>query len=108
MNPDPTEVFPDAVTVTSTSPGVVAAGIVAVISVGDTTFTLEAATEPKFTEDAPETKLLPIIVAVPPPARDEESGVMEVIVVAVVVRIIVPLELYPTASQDVDETQDTP
>ena len=51
----------------------------AVILVEDTTSTLDAATEPKFTEDSPE-RLVPMIVAVPPPERGEESGVIEVIV----------------------------
>ena len=90
MNPDPAEVFPEDITVTSTSPGLDPAGIVTVISVEDTTFTLDAGVEPKFTEDSPE-RSVPMIVAVPPPARGEESGVIEMIVGAVgaVVRITV-------------------
>jgi phage terminase large subunit-like protein len=61
---------------------VLAAGIVAVTSVEETLFTLVAGVDPKLTPDTPE-RLAPIIVAVPPPARGEESGVIEVIVGAV-------------------------
>ena len=82
MNPDPAEVFPPACTVTSTNPGVLAAGIVAVTSVEETLFTLVAGVDPKLTPDTPE-RLVPMMVAVPPPARGEESGVIEVIVGAV-------------------------
>ena len=82
MNPDPAEVLPDAVTVTSTNPGVLAAGIVAVTSVEEILFTLVAGIDPKLTPDTPE-RLVPMMVAVPPPARGEESGVIEVIVGAV-------------------------
>ena len=84
MNPDPAEVLPDAVTVTSTNPGVLAAGIVAVTSVEEILFTLVAGIDPKLTPDTPE-RLVPMMVAVPPPARGEESGVIEVIVGAGVV-----------------------
>ena len=79
MNPAPADVCPDACTVTSTNPGDEAAGIVTVISVEDTAFTLIAAVDPKLTADAAK-RLVPIIVAVPPPASGDESGVIEVIV----------------------------
>ena len=82
MNPDPAEVLPDTWTVTSTNPGVLAAGIVAVTSVEETLFTLVAGVDPKLTPDTPE-RLVPMMVAVPPPAKGEESGVIEVIVGAV-------------------------
>ena len=59
-----------------------AAGIVAVTSVEETLFTLFAGVDPKLTPDTPE-RLVPMMVAVPPPARGEESGVIEVIVGAV-------------------------
>ena len=79
MNPDPTEVFPEDITVTSTSPGLVTGGIVAVTSVEEILFTLVAGVDPKLTPDTPE-RLVPMMVAVPPPARGEESGVIEVMV----------------------------
>ena len=79
MNPDPAEVFPEDITATSTSPGLVAGGIVAVTSVEEIFFTLVAGVDPKLTPDTPE-RLVPMMVAVPPPARGEESGVIEVMV----------------------------
>jgi hypothetical protein len=79
MKPTPGEVVLDACTVTFTSPGEVAAGIVAVISVEDTPFTLVAGVAPKLTADMLE-RLVPMMVAVPPPASGDESGVIDVIV----------------------------
>ena len=106
MNPDPAEVFPEDITVTSTSPGLVAGGIVAVILVEDTTVVAVAVMDPNITV-ASEAKLYPMIVAVPPPERGEESGVIEVMVVAVV-RITMSLKVPPTASQELAEIHDTP
>jgi hypothetical protein len=57
----------------------VAGGIVAVILVEDTTVVAVAVIDPNATV-APEVKLAPMIVAVPPPERGEESGVIEVMV----------------------------
>ena len=51
----------------------------AVILVEDTTVVAVAVIDPNATV-APEVKLVPMIVAVPPPERGEESGVIEVMV----------------------------
>lgn len=64
------------VTVTPVAPGVLAAGMVAVTSEEDTDLTSVAAIAPKWTAVTP-ARPLPTMVAVPPPARVEESGVME-------------------------------
>ena len=50
-----------------------------VTSAEEILFTLVAGVDPKLTPDTPE-RLVPMMMAVPPPARGEESGVMEVIV----------------------------
>ena len=106
MNPDPAEVTPEIVTVTSTSPGLDPGGIVTVISSEDTTVVVVAVMDPNITA-APGAKLVPMIVAVPPPARGEEFGVMEVMVRAVVSMTLLS-ELPPTASQKFVERHDTP
>ena len=49
------------------------------ILVEEILFTLVAGVDPKLTPDTPE-RLVPMMVAVPPPARGEESGVIEVMV----------------------------
>ena len=51
----------------------------AVILVGDTTVVAVAVMDPNITVVS-EAKLYPMIVAVPPPERGEESGVIEVMV----------------------------
>ena len=50
-----------------------------VILVGDTTVVAVAVMDPNITVVS-EAKLYPMIVAVPPPERGEESGVIEVMV----------------------------
>ena len=76
------------------------------ILVEDTTVVAVAVMDPNITVES-EAKLYPMIVAVPPPERGEESGVIEVMVVAVV-RITMSLKVYPTASQKLAEAHDTP
>ena len=51
----------------------------AVILVEDTTVVAVAVIDPNITVES-EAKLYPMIVAVPPPERGEESGVIEVMV----------------------------
>ena len=51
----------------------------AVILVEDTTVVAVAVIDPNITAES-EAKLYPMIVAVPPPERGEESGVIEVMV----------------------------
>ena len=51
----------------------------AVILVEDTTVVAVAVMDPNITVES-EAKLYPMIVAVPPPERGEESGVIEVMV----------------------------
>ncbi len=63
---------PGVVTVTSTAPGL-AAGAVAVRWVADWTLTAVAGFEPKSTV-APETKFVPVIVIVFPPASGPAAG----------------------------------
>ncbi len=71
-------VVPDGVvTVTSTVPGSLPAGTVAVTSVSLTTVTAVAGTSPKWTADVP-VRLLPLTVTVVPPAIGPNSGVMPV------------------------------
>jgi len=77
--PLPPEVPPAVVTVTSTVPGVLVAGMVAVTSVDDTTVTLVAAVVPKVTAVAPDSSV-PVMATEVPPVMGPESGETDVIV----------------------------
>ena len=65
------------VTCTSTAPGVVVAGEVAVIDVAEFSVTLVATTPPKSTV-APVMKLVPVIVTTVPPPVGPDVGLIDV------------------------------
>jgi hypothetical protein len=71
--PAGTELPPDVVTTTLTSPGVIVAGLVAVTCVGDTTTTFVAGSIPNFT-DAPDTNPVPVMVTGVPPDVGPDVG----------------------------------
>ena len=99
------------VTVTFTVP--VPGGEVAVTSLDDMSFTLVADAVPKYTAVGL-LRLVPVIVTEVPPEAGPEVGDMAVIVgagadgIEAVVRMTTSSKVYPTASQNVADTHDTP
>jgi hypothetical protein len=110
MKPIGDEVPLELATTIETTPGEEAGGMLTAMVLGDTTVTAEPdrTVEPNETV-TPGVKFSPVITAVPPPPRGEESGVTEVVTGNCARwRITTLLEVSPTASHDDSAVQLTP